>query len=248
MEKIKINSFQDYLDNIETIQERKFEINLFRGQSDNSPLLPSISRENPRFDTTDVEIKMLKDLQRRSPLLIKMIPRNDWEWLVLAQHFGLKTRLLDWSSNPLVALWFACSNEYSINKNSFVYILSANNDMLVDLEKNVSPFTNDRTKILRPTLNNERIVAQSGWFTAHRFSRSNKKFVTLETHRKMKSLLVEFEIPAKEKKQILKKLSIFGVNNRTIYPDINGACLHLNWKYKNEIINGGKPTNTQGSR
>ena len=91
---------------------------------------------------------------------------------------------------------------------------------------------------LRNTLNNERIVAQSGWFTAHRFSSSYKKFVTLETHRKMKSLLIELEIPAIKKKEILRKLSTFGINSRTVYPDINGLCLHLNWKYEDEIIKG----------
>ncbi|GAA4448772.1 hypothetical protein GCM10023189_07120 [Nibrella saemangeumensis] len=235
MQKIQIKSFQDYLQQVEETIQKGFTINLFRGQSNNSSLLPSIARQNPQFDTTEVEIKMLEDLKRRSPLLIKRIPRNDWEWLVLAQHFGLKTRLLDWSSNPLVALWFATSNEYFMNQSSFVYLLSANDGMLVDLAKNKSPFANDRTKIYRPTLNNERIVAQSGWFTAHRFSEKSQKFVTLSTHKRMKSLLLEVEVPASTKEDILKRLSMLGVNSRTVYPDINGLCLHLNWKYKNEI-------------
>jgi hypothetical protein len=240
MRKEKVTSFQNYLDFVEAIQNEKYVINLFRGQSNNAPLLPSIARQFPNFDTTEIEIKMLDDLKRRSLLLINKPPRTDWEWLVFAQHFGLKTRLLDWTSNPLIALWFACSSEYAMKASSFVYALSVDNDMLVNIEENESPFQNERTKILRPTLNNERIIAQLGWFTAHRFSNTNKAFVALETHRKLKTQILELEITANLKEYFLRKLSIFGVNSRTVYPDVTGLCLHLNWKYQYELINSVK--------
>jgi hypothetical protein len=231
VKKSKINSFQDFLYHIETIELMGYDINLFRGQSTNRPLLPTICRDDPKKDTTKIEIEMLEDFKRRSSLLISRNFASDWEWLVYAQHFGLKTRLLDWTNNPLVALWFACQDQYSMNESSFLYILSCDNNMQVDISKNKSPFENNSTKILRPTLNNERIVAQSGWFTAHRYSKPSNQFVTLEKNISIKSKLTEIEIPAEFKKDLLRKLSMFGVNSRTVFPDVNGLSLHLNWKY-----------------
>lgn len=103
--------------------------------------------------------------------------------------------------------------------------------MRVDLTENQSPFENSTTKILRPELNNVRIVAQSGWFTAHKYSNNAKKFVPLETNKKLKTKLTKLEIPAEIKKEILRKLTMFGVNSRTVFPDVNGLSLHLNWKH-----------------
>src|SRR5688572_30511726 len=105
MQKRKIESLQHFIDIVEIIDNERFSINIYRGQSDDSPLLPSIARDKPSKNTSEVEKEMLNDLERRSQLLLKKKYKSDWEWLVLAQHFDMKTRLLDWTSNPLAALW-----------------------------------------------------------------------------------------------------------------------------------------------
>lgn len=46
-------------------------------------------------------------------------PKNDKEFLFLAQHYGLPTRLLDWTYNPLIALYFACCSNF--DKDGIVY-------------------------------------------------------------------------------------------------------------------------------
>ena len=63
MKKDTINYFKDFLYNIELIELLGYDINLFRGQSDNNPLLPSICRENPSIDTTETEKKCYQILR-----------------------------------------------------------------------------------------------------------------------------------------------------------------------------------------
>jgi hypothetical protein len=235
MIKTTINSFQQFIEEIEDIALLGYDIVLYRGQEKNHPLLPSIARKNSHFDTENVERDMLDEFERRSPLLVRNVPRNKWEWLVLAQHFGLKTRLLDWTSNPLVALWYACKDFDKNKDNCFVYRLSVDKNMLVDTHKNETPFNNPLTRVLRPTLNNERIVAQSGWFTAHKFSKKGNRFIALDKNAEIKKAIVEFEIRGDIKNQLRERLSTLGINDSSLYPDIIGLCNHLNWKYRDEI-------------
>lgn len=235
MRQYTIKNFGDYLDRVEAVTTQNF-LTLYRGQSEDSPLIPAIARENPRKDTTALEVEMLNELKRRSEILIDKSLKDDWDWLVFAQHFGMKTRLLDWTSNPLAALWFACTASVSkVNPETFVYLFSVEEKYLLKKERDPSPFKQEKIKVFRPPQNNERIIAQEGWFTVHRYSKNTKQFPSLDQNKDLKDKIFRLIIPASEKKDILKKLNAFGVNNGTMYPDFQGVCRQLNWEYEDKL-------------
>src|SRR5690606_34726478 len=132
------------------------ELVLYRGQNFNHKLLPAIARGNCKIDTTKMEKEMLDELKRRFPqLLSKNNISDDWDLVAYAQHFGLKTRLLDWTTNPLVALWFACQNHTEPNNSINLYVLDDASNLQLDREKVKNPFNIRTTKVFKPNLNNE---------------------------------------------------------------------------------------------
>ena len=202
---------------------------LFRGQDESWNLLPKIGR-NKTSNSLENESKIFKEFQRLSyPYLNSNMNINDWDLLALAQHHGLPTRLLDWTENPLAALWFASNKDKCNDADRVVWCFLVNNDDIVD-PKVGTPFNQRSTKIFKPNHITSRITAQNGWFTVHKFNKTKNKFISLNKQTTYHKRVFKCTFPKGLRSEMLTNLDQININSFSLFPDLEGLGKYLEWK------------------
>ncbi len=206
---------------------------LYRGQPIIMPLLPKIAR--PQLRLTQPLLKAEKyffeEFKSRSLPYLDKIPDNSWDWLSLAQHYGLPTRLLDWTLNPLAALWFAVKDAPKKSSTGIVWIFHVKDDDCVESkeEKKIDPFTGRRTKAFFPRDITKRIIAQQGVFTVHKYVGPRKGFIPLEKNILYRNSLLKIVISANAFSALRYELDKCAINSATMFPDLDGLCKNIEW-------------------
>ena len=211
---VVVNNFAEFDKAIDGISKTA----LCRGVSNHEyPLLPSLFRHTDVESADAREYNLMWVFKTHAKAHLKNIPSTEIEWLTIAQHHGLPTRLLDWSLSPLVACFFAVQSLSSSDGSVYIYDIKKFKKEeeigLSKLKEIVAFFPSHATK---------RVTAQSGMFTVH----PSKKM-------KLESKLVKkILIPAKRKKYFMEKLIKFGIHQGTLFPDLDGISRYV--KYLNK--------------
>ena len=234
---MKIDSVLSFLSEIE---DRKSAM-MFRGQSDSSwELLPTIARLNSSLSPIKhengwqgIENSLLGEFQRYASMHLKKEPISKLEWMIEARHYGLPTRLLDWSTNPLKALYFAVENVSHDGVDGKVFVntprmWSTSEKVIGDIEKT------NCLDVFYPTVMNDRVLAQEGCFILFPQIKNDEEFKPLEEGADMNVGIARISgvIVKKEKKaEIRKQLEILGINDMTMFPSLDGISKNIRRSY-----------------
>ena len=150
------------------------------------------------------------------------------EILFLAQHYGLPTRLLDWTYNPMIALYFACESEKHLEEDGHIYTYNLKKNDLFDSEGNP-----DMPKTLNEIFKMEKAKFVVPNYTDVRYKNQKALFLLNNLPEK------EFTFPGKakylikkeNKKQILQDLARLGYDKTLVYPMLDSLCSDIKKSY-----------------
>jgi type I restriction enzyme M protein len=189
---------------------------MYRGLSDVAfKLVPKVSRDwHLKIETLIFEEKRMLELFKiyGAPYTTQRL-NSSLEWLALAQHHGLPTRLLDWTKNPLVALYFACREN---SEKDGVVFFSSGLKAVTDKELN-EPFDLNENKMWAPQHFSPRLSSQTGLFTI-----TKNPLVPLK-----EGIFFKAIIKSTSKEKIIKALSKYGIHSGTIFPGLDGVAKYI---------------------
>lgn len=276
-----IESIADFINELQKIPRRKDSELYFRGHSSfDYKLEPSIYRNKKLLNN---EHNIFKEFILRTPSDF-LNEKSALEKLVKMQHYGLPTRILDITSNPLVALYFACKGNnrtkkdgqvvaFKIPKKDIKYYDSDTVSIIANLAKRPVNFTIEdirnleieefnkqdaialllheikeeksyfnniirekdieRVVAVKVKQSNSRIIKQSGAFLIFGINgnKLNPARISINWILNLKAKNVDFNINHDSKENILDELNVLGINEATLFPELEYQAEYLTKYY-----------------
>jgi hypothetical protein len=251
-----VENLSGYIKAVSQIQQRwtdedgEFIYPWFRGQANNGKsLLPGLYRKanlwkyefNYRSDFTHKALPFLSDTTFAQP-------SSDWDWYFLMQHYGLPTRLIDWTEGSLIALYFALfykrddddSNPcvWMMNPFGFNKVMRQESVIYSYADPRLQPYMDGINKselmpqypaALQPAFNSKRIVVQKGCFTIHGHDQTPlEKLAGLDVH------LHKIDILYENLNIMRADLTVAGITETTLFPELGSLSKEVTEYWKEE--------------
>jgi hypothetical protein len=174
-----------------------------------------------KLSRTAYERRLLEEFKRRADPYLSRSRKleTNWEWLALARHHGLPTRLLEWTRNPLVALYF-CVAESAGNDDACVFAYMHNRPPID--ARNTDPLEISRVELYEPTMISERLVAQHSVFTAEPDRRGGARRKE-QAGRELQT----WTVSARACPSIKRQLAVLGLSRVSLFPDLDSLCADI---------------------
>lgn len=238
--KIPLASFHEFSEFLD-MGTMKLPDYIWRGQRrDDWVLSSTYDRSTGTLEINDLHKLFVAALRGRRPPHDTLLETDNDIW-ALGQHHGLSTPLLDWTTSPYAALYFAfykCGDKQTAMRSVFALSPTLINEYFASSEKkaqqdgirNAAWNQANEFEIFTPkTDDNPRLVSQGGLFTRfppnesiESWIRRNCKGVTSQP------VLVIFRIPDVLREECLLMLNRMNLNHLSLFPDLEGASIYCN--------------------
>jgi hypothetical protein len=209
----------------------------FRGVQDaNGQLVPSIGRKHwfagrPKYFEPDDEARLLSQFRRFARQFEGRV-LDEWEAIFLARHHGLPVRLMDWTANPLVALFMACEHEHeSEPANGCIWALVPRAGRAAGLDilnGSARPLDVPGIRLIHPMMVSPRMNVQAGMFTIQDdVTTPLNQYGEVHEDDLDVAELIGYQVPGEQKAARLQELNDIGINRRTLFPDYDGLVKGL---------------------
>jgi len=139
-----------------------------------------------------------------------------YDYMAIAQHYGLPTRLLDWTKRSYVAAYFAASDALKFKDNKYLAIWCFDPRGVREFpDLNIFPV---------PAGVNRNIAAQSGLFSLIKGEDYRKPLNKYIEDKNVTDCLVKLILPVSEAPFIIGFCRMYGVTGSTLFPDMSGAA------------------------
>jgi hypothetical protein len=220
---------------------------IYRGHADVAwTLTPGLFRVKPKpighSDWDPLEAFSLSQFMARAYPYIDRYHNDLGFMLMVAQHYGVPTRLLDWTRNPLVALYFAVE-DLKVQADGALYASNGGHSL--------TGFSIDKDQIasrdchsMFPFVIDARIAAQQSVFTVHSLPPDGQDFVPIDKQTSdaaVRMSISRFRIPSSAKALLKMQLEMLGIDRAALFPGLDGIGHASRWGFERDKAYGWKP-------